>query len=78
MMKTDYTIDTVGKFCPVPIIETGTKMKEMNINETLTVISDDTGFIPDMKNWCSLTGNEYMGDTDEDGIFTAFIRKVAN
>ena len=77
-MKTDYTLDTVGKFCPVPIIETATKMKDMSVNDTITISSDDTGFFPDMRNWCNITGNEYMGETEEGGIFTVFVRKAAN
>ena len=75
-MKTDYTLDTVGKFCPVPIIETAAKIKELNVNDTMTIISDDSGFLPDMKNWCNMTGNEYIDDSVEDGIYTVYIRKV--
>jgi tRNA 2-thiouridine synthesizing protein A len=75
-MKTDYTLDTVGKFCPVPIIETAAKMKELKVNDTITVISDDSGFFPDMQNWCKMTGNEYIDDSEDDGIYTVYIRKV--
>ena len=74
-MQTDYTIDTVGKFCPVPIIETANKIKEMVKGETLTVISDDEGIKSDMPNWCSLTGNEFLGESDENGVIKVFIRK---
>ena len=76
-METDYTLDTVGKFCPVPVIETSNKIKEMNRDETLTVISDDDGFKPDISNWCSMTDNEYLGDSEIDGIFTVYIRKTS-
>lgn len=76
-METDYTLDTVGKFCPVPVIETSNKIKEMNIDETLAVISDDDGFKPDISNWCSMTGNEYLGDSETDGVFTVYIRKTS-
>ncbi len=75
-MKTDYTLDTVGKFCPVPIIETAAKIKELNVNNTMTIISDDSGFLPDMKNWCDMTGNEYISDSEKNGIYTVHIRKV--
>jgi len=75
-METDYTLDTVGKFCPVPVIEAAHKIKEMNRDETLTVISDDDGFKPDISNWCSMTGNEYLGDSESDGVFKVFIRKT--
>ena len=76
-METDYTIDTAGKFCPVPIIEAANKIKELNAGETLTVISDDAGIKSDMPNWCSMTGHEFLGETEEDGVFKVFIRKGA-
>ena len=75
-MKTDYTVDTVGKFCPVPIIEASNKLKNMKIGETLTVISDDEGIKNDMPNWCSMTGNEYLGIAENDGEIKVFVKKV--
>jgi len=76
-MNTEYTIDTVGKFCPVPIIETSNKLKDMKIGETLTVISDDEGIINDMPGWCTMTGNEYLGMSEKDGEFRVYVRKAA-
>jgi len=75
-MNTDYTIDTVGKFCPVPIIEASNRLKEMNIGETLTVISDDIGIKNDMPNWCVMTGNEYLGMSEENGEIKVYVKKV--
>ena len=77
-MDTDITIDTVGKFCPVPIIEAANKIKEMNVGETLTVISDDAGIKSDMLNWCSITGNEFLGETEDDGVFKVYVKKVVS
>ena len=75
-MKTDSTVDTVGKFCPVPIIEASNKMKEMSVGETLTVISDDEGIKSDMLNWFAMTGNEFLGMTEENGEIKVFVKKV--
>ncbi|HDY87381.1 MAG TPA: sulfurtransferase TusA family protein [bacterium] len=77
-MDTDYTIDTVGKFCPVPIIEAANRIKEMNVGETLTVISDDPGIKSDMPNWCSITGNEFLGETEDDEVFKVYVKKVVS
>lgn len=75
-MKTDFTIDTVGKFCPVPIIEASNKIKEMEVGETLTVLSDDEGIKNDMPNWCSITGNEFLGLSGKNGEISVFVRKA--
>ena len=37
----DRTLDTVGLFCPVPIIKTAKLVKEMRSGEVLLVLSDD-------------------------------------
>ena len=76
-METDYTIDTVGKFCPVPIIEAANKIKEMKVGETLTVISDDPGIKSDMPNWCNMTGNEFLDESEDEDIIKVSIRKAA-
>lgn len=76
-METDYKIDTVGKFCPVPIIEAANKIKEMKVGETLTVISDDPGIKSDMPNWCNMTGNEFLDESKDEGIIKVSIRKAA-
>ena len=75
-MKTDYTIDTVGKFCPVPIIETANMIKEMKVGETLTIISDDVGIRSDIPNWCNMTGNEFMEESENGGIIKVSVRKA--
>lgn len=75
-MKTDYTIDTVGKFCPVPIIETASKMKDLKKGDTLTVIADDAGIKNDMRSWCIMTGNEFLGEDESDGEIEVYIRKA--
>ena len=75
-MDTDYTVDTVGKFCPVPIIEASNKIKELKVGETVTVISDDEGIKNDMPNWCKLTGHEYLGMDEDNGEIKVYIKKA--
>ncbi len=74
-MKTDHILDTVGKFCPVPIIETANTMKTLSTGETLTVISDDEGIKNDIRNWCAMTGNEFLGESERDGEIEVYVRK---
>ncbi len=76
-MQTDHTIDTVGKFCPVPIIEAANTMRSMKTGESLTVVADDEGIRNDMRNWCKMTGNEFLGEDEADGEISVYIRKTA-
>lgn len=42
-MNFDVELNTLGMQCPVPIVKTAKKMKELQIGQILKVISDDEG-----------------------------------
>ena len=70
-MRADMTLDTLGYFCPMPIIMTSKKIKELTLGQVLAVLSDDEGIKKDMPAWCETTGHALMGitkDTLIDGI----------
>lgn len=71
----DVTLNTLGQLCPMPIILTSKKMKEMKSGEVLEVVSDDAGIKKDMPAWCSLTKNEYIGLLEESGLYKVYVRK---
>lgn len=75
-MKADVTLDAYGLLCPVPIIKTSEKIKELQIGQVLEVIASDEGIKSDMPAWCKATGQEYLGVEDKDGEFHSFVKKV--
>jgi len=75
-MKADETMDCYGLLCPVPIIQTAMKIKDMKIGEVLEVVSTDEGIKEDMPAWCRQTGQEYLGLEEEEGIYKVFVRKI--
>lgn len=74
-MKADHTLDCYGLLCPMPIIQTSLKIKQMKIGEVLEVLSSDKGIVEDMPAWCRQTGQEFLGIEEEDDIFKAYVRK---
>jgi tRNA 2-thiouridine synthesizing protein A len=40
-MQADVKLDTLGYFCPMPIIMTSKKIKELTLGQVLEVVSDD-------------------------------------
>jgi TusA-related sulfurtransferase len=60
-MPADVTLDTLGLLCPMPIIKTSKKIKELVVGQVLEVISDDEGIKQDMPAWCETTGHEFVG-----------------
>jgi len=76
MMKVDETLDCFGLLCPMPIIQTDQKIKEMRVGEVLEVVSTDEGIKEDMAAWCRQTGQEYLGLEEERGIIKVYVKKI--
>jgi len=75
-LRADLTIDTVGLFCPVPIIRTAEAVKRIAAGSVLEVISDDRVILIDMPAWCRSTGHRYLGARRSDDAFHLFVRKT--
>ena len=74
-LKPDVVLDCVGLACPMPILKTSNKIKEMKPGQVLEVLSDDDGIEKDMPAWCKMTGNEYLGLAKEGGEYRVYVRK---
>lgn len=75
-MEADETLDCVGLYCPMPIIQTKAKMDQLEVGQVLEVIADDPGIEADMPAWCKTTGNEFLGLEEEDGEYRVYVRKL--
>jgi tRNA 2-thiouridine synthesizing protein A len=75
-MKADQSLDCVGLYCPMPIVKTAAKMKELKKGEVLEVVADDKGITQDMPAWARTTGNEYLGAEEEGGEIRVYVRKT--
>lgn len=68
-------LDTSGKCCPMPIVETNVAMKTIHSGEVLEIVATDPGTRTDIPSWCERTGNTLV-DTDEaDGVLHYYVRK---
>jgi len=75
-MKADATLDCVGLYCPMPIVKTAQKIKEMKTGEILEVLADDKGIKRDLPAWCQTTGNECLGIEEGGGEIKVYVRKT--
>lgn len=74
----DATLDCFGLLCPIPIIKTMQKIKELNPGEVLEIIATDEGIKADIAAWCKSTGNELLKIEAEPGsptVYRAYVRK---
>jgi tRNA 2-thiouridine synthesizing protein A len=75
-MKPDATLDCYGLLCPMPIIQTAKKIKELRVGQVLEVLSTDEGIVDDMPAWCKMTGQEYLGLEKDGDVYRVYVRKV--
>ncbi len=75
-MNADVTLDCFGLLCPMPIIETAKKLKELQPGQILEVISTDPGIKEDMPSWCRMTGQEFLGAEEEGELIKVYVRKI--
>ena len=74
-MDADHTLDCTGLYCPMPIVKTSQRIKELSGGEVLEVISDDRGIKSDMPAWCEKTGHEFLGLQEDEGEIKVYVRK---
>ena len=77
-VQADAVLDTVGLYCPVPIIRTAEAMKAMRRDGILEILSDDRVILIDMPAWCRSTGNVYLGSRQEGFEYHLYVRKGAS
>ncbi|MBA7681775.1 Sulfur carrier protein TusA [subsurface metagenome] len=75
-MKADQTLDCMGLYCPMSIVKTAEKFKELKPGEVLEVVADDKGIKQDMPAWCQATGHEYLGTEEEGEEIKVYVKKT--
>ena len=69
------TLDALGLRCPMPVILTTKKIKELRPGQVLEVLSDDHAIKKDMIAWCQSTGNECLEIQEENGKYRVFVKR---
>ena len=75
-MKADESLDCIGFYCPMPIVITTEKIKELKQGEILEVVADDKGIKLDMPAWCKATGHEFIGIEEDGEEIRVYVRKT--
>ena len=75
-MKADQSLDCIGLYCPMPIVETAEKIKKLKPGEVLEVVADDKGIKQDMTAWCRATGHEFLGVEEKGREIKVYVKKT--
>ncbi|MEV0369405.1 aminotransferase class V-fold PLP-dependent enzyme [Streptomyces sp. NPDC050636] len=60
--ETGLVLDTLGKLCPLPVIELAKVIGEVPVGGTVTVFSDDEAARQDIPAWCVMRDQEFVGE----------------
>lgn len=74
-MHADATLDATGKLCPIPIIWTAARMKDLSVGQVLEVLATDEAILDDLPAWCRVTGHELLGFEIELPIYRGYTRR---
>ena len=55
-------VDSLGRRCPIPVIELAKVIGEVPVGGTVTVLSDDEAARQDIPAWCAMREQEYVGE----------------
>jgi len=75
-MKADQSLDCTGLYCPMPIVKTREKFKQLKTGEILEIVADDKGIKKDMPAWAEATGNEFLGVEESGGEIKVYVKKT--
>ncbi|MDT7902737.1 MAG: sulfurtransferase TusA family protein [Caldivirga sp.] len=70
----EITVDTRGKVCPVPVLETARAARSASPGQVIKVLATDPAAKQDLVNWARVTGNELVDVKEDNGVITVRIR----
>jgi len=68
-----FTLDAKRLLCPMPVIRTQDRIKELNAGDQLTVICTDPGALNDIPAWCRINGHKVIDTQQTDDEVTIII-----
>ncbi|WP_274557561.1 cysteine desulfurase/sulfurtransferase TusA family protein [Streptomyces spiramyceticus] len=69
-------VDSLGKRCPIPVIELAKVIGDVPVGGTVTVLSDDEAARLDIPAWCVMRGQEYVGERAAERGVAYMVRRV--
>jgi TusA-related sulfurtransferase len=75
-MSNTKIIDARDTFCPGPLMELITYMKQAEVGETLELLSTDDGSGADVPEWVDKVGHELISKERVEGVWHIKVRKT--
>jgi tRNA 2-thiouridine synthesizing protein A len=76
-VEVDEVLDTQGLYCPEPVMMLHSKIKDVNVGQTLLVEATDPSTQRDVPKFCLFLGHDLLAQEEEGGLYRYYIRKCA-
>ncbi|MFE0349994.1 cysteine desulfurase/sulfurtransferase TusA family protein [Streptomyces griseoluteus] len=73
----ELVVDSLGKRCPIPVIELAKVFGDVPLGGTVRVLSDDEAARLDIPAWCEMRGQEYVGEEEAERGTAYIVRRVS-
>ncbi|MFI9241353.1 cysteine desulfurase/sulfurtransferase TusA family protein [Streptomyces sp. NPDC053086] len=73
----ELVVDSLGKRCPIPVIELAKVIGDVPVGGTVRVLSDDEAARLDIPAWCEMRGQEYLGEQPTERGTAYVVRRVS-
>lgn len=70
-------VDSLGKRCPIPVIELAKVIGDVPVGGLVRVLSDDEAARLDIPAWCEMRGQEYVGEEPAERGAAYLVRRVS-
>lgn len=71
-------IDARGRRCPLPVLDLARHIGDVAVGATITVEADDPAAGPDIRAWCRMREQEFVGEaTATDGTPAYTVRRLS-
>jgi len=74
-LKPDETVDCIGLYCPVPVIQAREHMDRIKAGEVLEVLADDPAAEEDIKSFVKRTGHVVVKFEKKENYIRFLIKK---
>ncbi|MCL3993691.1 cysteine desulfurase/sulfurtransferase TusA family protein [Streptomyces lavenduligriseus] len=73
----ELVVDSLGKRCPIPVIELAKVFGGVPVGGLVRVLSDDEAARLDIPAWCQMRGQEYVGEEPAERGTAYLVRRVS-
>jgi tRNA 2-thiouridine synthesizing protein A len=74
-MDFDRELDARGLNCPLPILRAKKALGELESGQVLRIVATDPGSVKDFQAFAKQTGNELLGQAENNKEFEFFIKR---